>query len=172
MRNTMNHHSRHSLGTDLLLGGLAGAAATWGMGQVTGYLYEREATPVRQREGAARGGATAYETAAEKAAGVVGVQLDPQTRARAGKAVHWALGVGAGALYGALRERIPATRAANGLAFGAGFWLLMDEGANPVLGLTPGPDAFPWQTHARGLAGHLAFGLVLESALRISDQVT
>jgi hypothetical protein len=31
---------------------------------------------------------------------------------------------------------------------------------NPVLGLTPGPTAFPCQTHARGLSGHLVFGLV------------
>ena len=31
----------------------------------------------------------------------------------------------------------------------------VDEGLNPALGLTPGPDRFPWQAHARGLAGHM-----------------
>jgi hypothetical protein len=41
----------------------------------------------------------------------------------------------------------------------------MDETLTPALGLTPGPDAFPWQTHARGLAGHLVFGTVANGVL-------
>jgi hypothetical protein len=171
MRNTMNHHPRHSLATDLVLGGLAGAAATWGMGQVTSYLYEKEAKPVRQEEDAARGGETAYETAAARVAGAVGEEMGEQTQQRAGKAIHFALGIGAGALYGALRERAPGVSAARGLGYAAGMWLVLDEGANAVLGLTPGPGAFPWQTHARGLAGHLTYGLVLDSVLRLGEHV-
>jgi hypothetical protein len=168
MRNTMNHHS---LGTDLLLGGLAGAAATWAMGQVTSFLYEKEAKPVRQREDAARGGETADETAAGRVAEALGEPLDDRTRERAGKAMHFAIGMGAGALYGTLRERLPVVDAARGLAYGTGMWLVLDEGANVALGLTPGPGAFPWQTHARGLAGHLTYGLVLDSVLRLGEHV-
>ena len=77
----------------------------------------------------------------------------------------WALGVGAGALYGVLRPRVESARLARGLAFGTVFWLVMDEGAVYALKLTPGPRAFPWQTHARGLAGHLAFGTVANATL-------
>jgi hypothetical protein len=47
----------------------------------------------------------------------------------------------------------------------------MDELVNPVLGLTPGPAAFPWQAHARGLGGHLAFGAANDTALRALDRV-
>ncbi|MCA1673436.1 MAG: DUF1440 domain-containing protein, partial [Actinobacteria bacterium] len=58
-----------------------------------------------------------------------------------------------------------------GLAFGTGFSLLVDELMNPLLGLTPGPRAFPWQAHARGLGGHLAFGATTELVLEGFDRV-
>ena len=58
-----------------------------------------------------------------------------------------------------------------GLGFGTAFWALLDEGLVPALGLTPGPLAFPWQTHARGLAGHLTFGTVTDGTLRVLDAV-
>jgi hypothetical protein len=48
--------------------------------------------------------------------------------------------------------------------------MMVDELLNPVLGLTPGPLAFPWQTHARGLGGHLAFGLTTELVLEGLDR--
>ena len=85
--------------------------------------------------------------------------------AQAGQALHWATGIGAGALYGVARKRWPAVAGAAGLPFGAAFYLVVDEVMNPALGFTPGPTAFPWQTHARGLGGHLVFGLALEVLL-------
>jgi hypothetical protein len=47
----------------------------------------------------------------------------------------------------------------------------IDELMNPPLGLTPGPQAFPWQAHARGFSGHLAFGLTSELVLEGLDRV-
>ena len=41
----------------------------------------------------------------------------------------------------------------------------------PALGLTPGPNAFPWQAHAPGLVGHLTFGTVTDGTLRLLDRV-
>ncbi len=152
---------------DLMKGALAGLAATWVMGKVTGYLYEREDEQAREREDAAREGETAYENAAGKAADLLGRELSDEDLARAGETIHWALGASAGALYGALRGRLPGADAGAGLAYGAAFFLAMDEGGNVLLGLTPGPQAFPWQAHARGLAGHLAFGATAELALRL-----
>lgn len=160
-----------SLAADVAKGALAGALATWVMGYATGYLYEHEAEEAREAEDEARGGRTAYGVAAEKAAGAVGRELGEDERARYGSALHWALGAGAGAVYGALRGRLPGAEAGNGLLFGAGFWAVVDEAGNTALGLTPGPGAFPWQTHARGLAGHLVFGLAADTALRAMDAV-
>jgi hypothetical protein len=156
---------------DLVRGALAGAAATWVMGQATTYLYEHESKQARTAEDEARGNRTAYAVAAEKAAGAVGVALSDKQRQKAGLAIHWALGAGAGAVYGALRGRLPGADAGAGLVFGTAFWLAIDEGANYALRLTPGPAAFPWQTHARGLAGHLVFGVTADTALRLLDYV-
>ncbi len=157
--------ARQSLAADIIDGAIAGAIATWVMGKTTTVLYERENEAARQREDEARDGATAYGVAAEKVASLAGKELSEDQQTQYGTAIHWALGVGAGALYGALRPRSDVASAAGGLLFGAAFWLLMDETATPALGLTPGPSAFPWQTHARGLAGHLVFGGVANTTL-------
>jgi len=157
--------SKQSLVADLIDGAVAGAVATWVMGKVTTALYEREDAAARQREDEARHGKTSYDAAAEKVARLAGTELSEDERKRYGTAIHWALGVGAGALYGALRPRLESASLAGGLVFGAAFWLLMDETATPALGLTPGPRVFPWQTHARGLTGHLAFGTVANTTL-------
>lgn len=156
---------------DLLKGALAGAAATWVMGQATTYLYERESKEARETEDEARGGKTAYGVAAEKVAGAAGMELSDEQRQKVGSGIHWALGAGAGAVYGLLRHRVPGADLGAGLLFGTAFWLTIDEGANYALRLTPGPTAFPWQTHARGLAGHLVFGLSAHAALEALDAV-
>jgi hypothetical protein len=156
---------KQSVLVDIIDGAIAGAVATWIMGKVTTLLYERESTIARSREDSARHGQTAYGVAADKVAKFLGHSLSDDERQRQGEAIHWALGIGAGALYGVLRPRVAASSAAAGLAFGGVFWLVMDETATPLLGLTPGPKAFPWQTHARGLAGHLVYGTVANAAL-------
>ena len=161
----------NSMLADAVKGALAGVAATWVMGKATSYLYQQESKAVREEEKETRGGQTAYGTAAEKAADIAGQELSDEQRKTYGSSIHWALGAGAGAAYGVLRPRVPGADRANGLLFGAAFWALIDEGANTALGLTPGPTAFPWQTHARGLAGHLVFGLAADTALRITDRV-
>jgi hypothetical protein len=137
---------------DLAAGAAAGALATWAMGKVTGHLYEHEDRRARRREDRARRGRIAYEVAAERLAGLLGRRPSQRRLARFGVVIHWGLGIVAGA---------------GGLTFGAAFWLAVDEALTPALALTPGPRAFPWQTHARGLAGHLTFGLVADAALRV-----
>lgn len=156
---------------DLAKGALAGIAATWAMGPVTSFLYEHESDEARKAEDEARGNKTAYGIAAEKAAGAVGMDLSVEQRQKTGVAIHWALGAGAGATYGMLRNRLPGADAGAGLLFGIAFWLMLDEGANYALRLTPGPTAFPWQTHARGLAGHLVFGVAAHTTLKALDAV-
>lgn len=164
-------HRQNEVWKDLALGAAAGAVATWAMGLATTYLYEHEDAQARQREDAARGGKTAYGSAADKAAGLVGVELSEEARQRAGSALHWTLGAGAGAAYGLLRRRWPRVTAGQGLAFGTAFFALMDEGANTALALTPPPQAFPWQAHARGFAAHLLYGAVTETVLDVADRV-
>jgi hypothetical protein len=140
------------------------------MGRVTGFLYAREALPARRAEDAVRGGKVSYEVAAEKAAALFGVRLGKRRRARVGKAFSWALALGAGALYGVVRPRVKAASLGAGLLFGTVFFLVMDEGVNAAFGFTAGPRAFPWQAHARGLAGHLAYGAAADLQLRLAQR--
>lgn len=159
------------VGLNVLKGALAGLAATWVMNRVTTFLYGREGEEAREREQEAREGRMSYGVAAEKAVSMVGGELSEEDRKKYGSALHWVLGSAAGATYAVMRDRIPGEGIRRGLLFGTAFWAAVDEGANPVLGLTPGPGAFPWQTHARGAAGHLAFGATTDLTLRLLDRV-
>jgi hypothetical protein len=160
-----------SLLRDIVKGAVAGAAATWVMGRVTTAMYEHESDAARRQEDAARGGKTAFAAAAEKGAEVAGARPTEETIQQAGTLLHWGLGIGAGAVYGAMRGRVMENDWKSSLKFGSGFFMLVDEVANPLLGLTPGPGAFPWQAHARGLAGHSVFGVTAEAVLRVLDRV-
>lgn len=153
----------------LARGALAGVVATWVMGKVTSYMYEHESEETRRAETEARGGTMAFGVAAESAAEIIGMELAEEQRKSLGQKIHWALGIGAGALYGAGRTPGRGVKLGRGLSFGTGFYLLVDEIGNPALGLTPGPGAFPWQTHARGLVGHLAFGVTAEVVLNLLE---
>jgi hypothetical protein len=163
---------RTSTGKDLVKGAIAGAVATCIMDRVTTYLYEHEKKLVRHREDGARQGRSAYEAAAEKAARMLGRDLSGEERRRLGLAIHWTLGISAGIVYGVFGRRFPALRRAGGSAFGTSFWATVDEGLVSLLGLTPPPQRFPWETHVRGLAGHLTYGIVADRTFRLLDAVT
>lgn len=162
----------NALTRGLIQGALAGVAATWVMGKVTTYLYDHEDKTARQQEDDAGGGKTAYGVAAEKAASIADVSLSDAERKKLGSAIHWVLGAGAGALYGAIKRDSADISPLRGLGFGTMFWAVMDETVTPALGLTPGPKAFPLETHARGLAGHLVFGASVDAALAIMNART
>jgi hypothetical protein len=163
--------TRSGTGATAIKGAIAGAVATWLMGRITSYMYERENKNAREAEDQARNGRTSYGAAAEKVAGLAGRSLDDQQRERVGSAIHWAIGIGTGAVYAVLRRRFAGVGRLGGAAFGTAFWGVVDEGLVSGLGLTPGPAAFPWQAHARGLAGHLTFGTVTDATLRVLDAV-
>ncbi len=155
----------------ICMGAVAGTAATWLMTRVTTWLYAQQSEQAKQRENQARGDRTAYEIAVERIAAAAGAQLDTDTRRTLGNAMHWSTGIGLAIAYAALRRRTPAVAAARGLLFGSGVFVVLDEFLNTALGLTPGPRAFPWQAHARGFGGHLAYGLATELVLEQLDRV-
>jgi hypothetical protein len=155
---------------DAVKGAVAGAVATWAMGRMTTAFYERQSEQATRDEEQARDGETAFVRAAERGADLAGIDADRSSLERAGSALHWGLGVGAGVVYGALRGRMLEPGWRTGFQFGSGFFVLVDEVANPVLGFTPGPEAFPWQAHARGFAGHGVFGIAAEATMRVLDR--
>ena len=162
--------ARGSGGAERLARGvLAGAAAWWVMDQALQLIYDSQSVSVRRRESEARGGVPALERLAEDLAAGVGRSLTSPERQAGGTLLQWVTGIAGGVVYAALRPRLPGRGIRWGIGYGAAFWLVVDEGLVPLLGAAPGPAAFPWQTHARGFAGHLVYGAVAEAVLGALD---
>jgi hypothetical protein len=148
---------------DAVIGAAAGAIAVWVMDRVDWFAYNHEPEEARQRTIAARpDGMDPAHVMADKMAGTDITQPHP-----AGTAVHYSLGIAPGALYGALHEKVPGLSAGRGGLFGLGLFLLQDEGLNTITGLAGKPRLYPWQAHARGLAAHVVYGVVMDSIVRL-----
>ena len=109
---------------------------------------------------------TTVRAASAVSEGLFDHKLTQSEKKIAGPAVHYILGTGVGGLYGAAAEMAPKVTAAAGLPFGAVFWLVVDEGAVPLLGLSKGPMAYPLSTHAYALSSHFVYGLTAEVVRR------
>jgi putative membrane protein len=109
---------------------------------------------------------TTVHTASAISEGLFDHKLTEGEKKIAGPAVHYSLGTGVGGLYGAVAEIAPEITAGAGLPFGAAFWLVVDEGAVPLLGLSKGPTEYPVSTHAYALTSHFVYGLTAEVVRR------
>ena len=109
---------------------------------------------------------TTVRAASVVSEGLFDHKLTQSEKKIAGTAVHYSLGTGVGGLYGAAAEMAPKVTAGSGLPFGAVFWLVVDEGAVPLLGLSKGPTAYALSTHAYALSSHFVYGLTAEVVRR------
>lgn len=98
-------------------------------------------------------GRSAYELIAHKTP-------SQDTRAALSEAVHWGMGAGSGALYGALTAVRGAGPLSGGL-FGAALWISVDETVVPFLGLQDGPASSDVRGHFNRLGAHLSYGAAL-----------
>ena len=147
---------------DMLRGAIAGAVATWVMDQVTTAMLERQPPDVTAREEAARpNGKSAVGNLVDRLTAGLGLDLDEERKGRLASLVHYALGIVPGALYALLR-RLPLVGAGRGLVYGILLWLVNDEYLNARLGLSAPPEAYPIETHLRGLVGHAVLGVTTD----------
>lgn len=150
---------------DALAGALGGALGTVAMEQAGTALYALESEEKKRREEQLRR-EPPYKVMAAKAARAAGRELSEEQKKKAGMALHWAYGLGWGVLYGVLRRRSRPLAFAAGLPFAVLFFAIGDEGVNWALGTAAPPREFPWEAHARGLAGHIVFTAVAEVVCR------
>ena len=164
----MAKQSRNSWTADAARGGLGGLVGTWLMDLVTSGMLEGQSEDSRRREDAARpNGSSSVANLVDRLDGQLGLDLDDSQRAIAAQIVHFGLGVVPGAAYAVLRRRVPFVAAGRGLLYGVTLWAVNDEYLNTALGLAGPFDAYPLETHWRGLIGHAVLGVATDTAIDV-----
>ncbi len=158
-----------SLTKQVLVGTGAAYVASKVMDRVTVAYQEQQSDASKEREQELQE-EPSYVKAAEKVAEARGRDIDQESAQQLGQRLHLGLGLSGGLIAGLLAARGMNPLVA-GILTGLGIWLVVDEGANAVLGLTPPATAYPHETHIRGLVGHLAYGGALGALLGIGNML-
>lgn len=159
-----------SIAAELIKGAIAGAVSVWAMDRITWYMYKNEDPKAYKQEKLAQvNGKYVADVAVDKTLEATGTELTDKQRWYAGRGVHYFLGIAPAMLYSVMRHKVKGLDAGGGSLFGFGLFIVMDEIVAPAAGLASGPMAYPWQAHARGLAGHLAVGIVTDATLNLLD---
>lgn len=163
-----------------LLGGAAGLLAMEVIKRITAPLAKKgdprpHDRPMSQRTMSPLGPQHTPEEGATDAVGRIGYEKatgrEPSraTKSKLSWGVHIGYGLLVAALYGAARgerSRSLLHTLGEGAAYGAGLWLLGDELAVPLLGLSDRPTSYPAARHAQSLAMHLGFGIATAATTR------
>jgi hypothetical protein len=152
----------------LLVGAAAGYLAGRVMDQATTWFYERQsdASKRREQELLPEGAPLA---SARKLAGLIGAEPTDGQAGAIAKAMHQSLGQGYGVVAAALTRRgVPPLAA--GVASGAAGFVLVDELANGLF-FTPPPQAYPVESHLRGVVGHLTLGAAMGVLLAVAKRL-
>ena len=96
-----------------------------------------------------------------------GEEPGKETKSALSYLVHWLIGTSGSSVYGAARTKAGLLDVQGGLALGNALWLLGDEMAGPLLGLTQGPTAYPPQMHVHTWGAHMAYGLASATATQL-----
>lgn len=155
---------------DLGVGVVAALVATWVMDHFSSFVYARQSKASRDREEALR---TEMPPAvlAKKAARFVGRELGKDQANRYGVAIHW----GFGALWGpvvAVGSRYVLGALPLGILTGLLVWLVVDEGMNTLLGLTPSAWEFPASAHFRSFANHVVYGATIGALVFLAQRIS
>jgi hypothetical protein len=152
----------------LFVGVAAGFAATQVMDKATTWFYERQSDASKRREtGVLPEGAPM--ASARKLAGLIGAELTDDQTGQLAEALHRSLGQLYGVAAAAMTRR-GVNPVGAGLTAGLGGWLLVDELANSLF-FTPPPQAYPPESHLRGLVGHLTFGAATGALLAVARRL-
>jgi uncharacterized membrane protein YagU involved in acid resistance len=152
------------------LGGAAGLLVMEGLRQVTKPMVERAPKPSddgspEDRSISPLGVQHEQDESATDAVGrlahvrMTGRSPSAGTKRKLSWAVHLGYGLVVAAGYGLLRAGRVRHSWREGAAFGAALWLMGDQLAVPLLGLSDKPSAYPAARHLQSLATHIGFGI-------------
>jgi uncharacterized membrane protein YagU involved in acid resistance len=94
-------------------------------------------------------------------------QLDEDDRDRLSLTAHFAMGTAAGAIFGLLPRRQPATTITAGAGYGLAVWAGNYLGLLPATGLLSPATRHPPRRTALMIAAHLVWGTALGAALSL-----
>src|SRR5438874_9422364 len=160
----------------ILVGLIAGLAASWTMDRFQDVWLAVSTPDDSQKKedetDPSEDGGESQDDATVKAASAIseGLFEHKLTKAEkkiAGPAVHYAVGATSGIVYGIASEFLPEVTMGFGLPYGIAVWIVVDEGAVPLLRLSKPPTAYPASTHIYALASHLVFGVTAEGVRRL-----
>jgi len=172
----MPNDQKPNIWRGVLVGLVAGLAASWTMDRFQDVWIAvsppDDSKKKKDQARASEDGEESQEDATVKAASAIsdGLFEHKLTRAEkkiAGPAVHYAVGATSGIVYGIASEFLPEVTMGFGLPYGIAFWIVVDEGAVPLLRLSKPPTAYPASTHIYALASHLVFGATAEGVRRL-----
>lgn len=176
-RKLLKHRQKKPhIGRGILIGLIAGLAASWTMNRFQAIWSEWPAhndakKKERQLEESSSNNENQYDATVKAAAavseGLFEHQLTPAEKKIARPVVHYAVSGLGGIVYCLASEFFPEVTRGFGLPYGTAFWLVVDEGMVPLLGLAKGPTQYSLSTHAYALASHLVFGATAESTRRL-----
>ncbi len=174
-----NDHSAPNIWKGALAGLVAGLVASWAMDRFQDVWItlspNKDSTKDEnstEENGDSEDRDVSEDDATVKAAsaiseGLFAHELTPAEKKIVGPAVHYAVGATSGIVYGVAAEFLPQVTKGSGLRYGAVFWLTVDEGAVPLLGLSKPPTEYELSTHIYALASHLVFGATAEGIRRL-----
>jgi len=82
-----------------------------------------------------------------------------------GVILHFGFGAAAGASYALALEKVPSLGAGHGALFGAGLWLIGDEAAVALSGISD-PRNKTLMSHVVALFAHIVFGVITDLSVR------
>ncbi|GAA3731029.1 hypothetical protein HDA32_005616 [Spinactinospora alkalitolerans] len=152
-------------------GAVAGAVGVWAMDVATWTMYRKEPPELLEQEKRARVfGKDVAHAAARRLARMAGSDVARDEPNAGGIFVHYLLGIGPGVAYAQLRRRHPWIAAGKGALWGTALFVINDEVAGPLARVASGPRSYPWQTHVRGLVGHVVLGVATHVVLDALDR--
>jgi uncharacterized membrane protein YagU involved in acid resistance len=83
--------------------------------------------------------------------------------------LHYQLGIAPGVVYAKLREKYPQVTAGKGALWGATLYVTNDLFAARMLRIVGPQKDYPWQTHLRGVVGHMVLGVATHLTLEALD---
>jgi hypothetical protein len=152
----------------LFVGAAAGYLAGQAMDKATTWYYGRQsdASKEREQELLPEGAPIA---SARKLTSWLGIEPTEDQTGTIAETMHHSLGQLYGVVAASMTRR-GTNPVAAGLASGAGGFLLVDELANSLF-FTPPPQAYPAESHLRGVVGHLTFGATLGVLLAVAKRL-